>query len=95
MLSEKPVPVITGRQPTTLHVFVYIACIFASISVLLAYVLVFRGVMYGLFVNTPQQKESVFCSCKDDNGVRQFRTGHRIMLCRKCSGLKEDGAILR
>jgi hypothetical protein len=37
MLSETPVPVITGRQPMTLHVFVYMACMFASISAVLVF----------------------------------------------------------
>lgn len=95
MLSEKPVPVITGRQPMTLHVLVYMACMLVSISALVAYVLPFCGLRKGFLAKTPQLKEAVLRSCEADRGVRQLRAGHRIMLCRRCRGMKDDGASLR
>ena len=87
MLSEKPVPVMTGRQPMTLHVFVYIACMFASISAVLVYLSPFIGLRKGLLAKTPQVKEVVLRSCNADSGVKQLRVGHISMLCRRCSGV--------
>ena len=60
-MSEKPVPVMTGKQPMTLQKFVYMACMFVSISALAANFSPFLGAMYGFFAATPHLKVAAFC----------------------------------
>jgi len=57
------------KQPMTLQRFVYMACTFASISALPAYLIPSYGARYGFFATTPHLKLAAFCICVAEMGV--------------------------